>query len=516
MKAYRNLLYGLILATVLIFSGCPNPALDDVDDPDISGDGVLESISLNTASISLEAGATRTLTATANYDDGSAEELDAADVTWSSDASATASVSDGVVTANAVGSTVITASYDEVVATVDVTVTAAGSSSNLITNGDFSSDVSADWNLWSHDDGTSVSVANGEVELVIASVGTDWWGVQFDQQNISVSSEGTYTLSFDARSVIARDLRVEIVPAEVAASPTQLDFMLSTDMTSYEATVDFTGLGTSPVIKLNFGLGNVSASSAATTVYLDNISLAPQESAIATSQLTVNVTDGTNPLEGASVNLNPGMSATTDASGVASFDLESRQYPLNVTMSGYIGEYSVVDFTGDATVDIQLSIAAPTEDSYLYGTTEAIDVTNTLAHWDSGSSFDAAYADSVYDPSIEVTTAASLWGGEPGFAVAFTGYQAGSAAGYDNLVFKFKTTEVISVSVKFPGAGTQEEIAFTLADYSIDLGNGWIEVSVPLAGFGDLGANSEVGLLTFQSGLTESAVYITDIYFDIE
>lgn len=476
----------------------------------------LESIAADPATITIEVGQDSVAIAvTASYDDDSTETIPAADVTWSSSAEGTATVAAGVVTGVAEGTATITATYDGKTATTAVTVVAAVDT-GIIPNGSFTQGLTDSWELWSEAGNTTASVVDGEAEIIIPATGNAWWGVQFWQEGISVPEAGDYTLSFDARASVVRDMRIEIAPTEVAASPTNLDFLLGTEMTTYEATVNLSGLGATPTLKLNIGLGNVSSNSQAATVYLDNISLKPQESALTTYSLSVTVDDGTDPIEGATVKLNTNMEATTDASGVATFTVEPRQYPVSVSMSGYVGFSSVTQVSADTNVPATLTVAAPTEDAYLYGTTETVDVTNTLAHWDSGSAFNASYADDpTYNPVIEVTTSSNLWGsGTPGFALAFTQYSTGAAVGYDNLKFKLKSTELTDVAVKFPGA-TTEEISYAIADYGVDLGNGWTEITVPLSGYGDLGSNTEVGILRFQAGLTETAIYITDVYFDV-
>jgi len=80
--------------------------------------------------------------------------------------------------------------------------------------------------------------------------------------------------------------------------------------------------------------------------------------------LTFTVTDGTDPIEGASVSIND-EALTTDASGVATITLPNGDYPYAVQNDGYaqsVGTATVAD--ADVQIDIELSTATPifTED----------------------------------------------------------------------------------------------------------------------------------------------------------
>jgi uncharacterized protein YjdB len=84
----------------------------------------LVSLAIAPSPVTVAFGATTQLTATGTYSDGSTQDLTASAL-WASGASATASVSQGLVSAVATGTTTVKASVGAVTAVVDVTVTAA-------------------------------------------------------------------------------------------------------------------------------------------------------------------------------------------------------------------------------------------------------------------------------------------------------------------------------------------------------------------------------------------------------
>lgn len=81
-------------------------------------------ISLNTTTVEIETGNTAKLEATATYSDETTAELKAGDVTWTSDNTAVATVTRGIVAAKGRGTAKITATYGGKSATCDVTVNA--------------------------------------------------------------------------------------------------------------------------------------------------------------------------------------------------------------------------------------------------------------------------------------------------------------------------------------------------------------------------------------------------------
>uniref|UniRef100_UPI0035651D26 Ig-like domain-containing protein n=1 Tax=Sulfurovum sp. TaxID=1969726 RepID=UPI0035651D26 len=94
----------------------------------------LQSIALTPANPSLAAGITQQLTATGTYSDGTSIDITASITTWSSAATAVATVnSSGLVSSVDVGSAVISASLDGISGTTTVTTTAAVLESIVLT-----------------------------------------------------------------------------------------------------------------------------------------------------------------------------------------------------------------------------------------------------------------------------------------------------------------------------------------------------------------------------------------------
>ncbi len=136
----------------------------------------------------------------------------------------------------------------------------------------------------------------------------------------------------------------------------------------------------------------------------------------------------------------------------------------------------------------------------------------------SNAVFDFAYAgDATFNPAIQAVSGEGYGMGVHVAFVAFTGYAAGFAAGYDNFVFKVKNgpgdvADMTNFEVKFIG-GTDTSVVYDVTSYA-DLGDGWYQVSIPMT---DFAANIAVndgfllGPLGGQAGAFE--FYMTDIGF---
>ena len=105
----------------------------------------------------------------------------------------------------------------------------------------------------------------------------------------------------------------------------------------------------------------------------------------------------------------------------------------------------------------------------------------------SGAVFDFTFAgDADYNPALQATSGEGYGAGVHVAFVAFTGYAAGFADGYGNVVFKVKgdAANLASFEVKFIG-GTDTSMLYDLTNYSgsESLGNGWWQVSIPMTDF---------------------------------
>ena len=98
--------------------------------------------------------------------------------------------------------------------------------------------------------------------------------------------------------------------------------------------------------------------------------------------------------------------------------------------------------------------------------------------------------------------------------LAYVGFAAGFATDYESLDFKAKGLSGDLIRVKFLDGGAYLDINLTSSGYSTALGNGWYQVSVPIADFS--GVDTALGLLfeTIEPAPAESFTYLlTDIGF---
>jgi len=136
----------------------------------------------------------------------------------------------------------------------------------------------------------------------------------------------------------------------------------------------------------------------------------------------------------------------------------------------------------------------------------------------SGAVFDFNFAgDPDFNPAIQVTSGEGYGAGVHVGFVAFTGYAAGFAAGYENFVFKVKgdTGNLTAFEVKFIGNGDTSQV-YDLTTYGgvTDLGNGWLQVSIPMSDFAATIAGNDGFLLGPLGGQAAPfTLLLTDIGF---
>jgi len=130
----------------------------------------------------------------------------------------------------------------------------------------------------------------------------------------------------------------------------------------------------------------------------------------------------------------------------------------------------------------------------------------------SGATFDNnVTTDADYNPAFGVTTGDG-YGAQVG-QFAIVGFAAGFASGYQTLDFKAKGLNNDLIRVKFLDDPNYLDITLTSSSYSTDLGNGWYQVSVPLADF--TGVAAATGLL-FETDNTAASAFtflLTDFGF---
>lgn len=134
--------------------------------------------------------------------------------------------------------------------------------------------------------------------------------------------------------------------------------------------------------------------------------------------------------------------------------------------------------------------AGITPDAVVFATDP--NVTEDLAppgvdNFGSGAVFDFAFAgDPDYNPAVQAVSGEGYGAGVHVAFVAFTGYGAAFAQSYDRFVFKVKgdAANLAQFEVKFIG-GTDTSVTYDITTYSdsVDLGNGWYQVSIPMSDF---------------------------------
>ncbi len=143
------------------------------------------------------------------------------------------------------------------------------SSGNIVLNGDFTTDLAA-WDFYStQTDHSNVKINNKMAEIEIhynGGVTTEWgdpvavaWNTQFFQDEITLEANKTYTISFDAQSLLFEDgteakrpIKIEIKGVGLAENAKIIN--ITGDMNHYSFEVTPTA---DVVTTLNFLLGNV-------------------------------------------------------------------------------------------------------------------------------------------------------------------------------------------------------------------------------------------------------------------
>ena len=135
-----------------------------------------------------------------------------------------------------------------------------------------------------------------------------------------------------------------------------------------------------------------------------------------------------------------------------------------------------------------------------------------LEPFGSGSSFNNDNtSDRDFSPALGVTTGAG-YGVQVG-QLGIVGFTAGFATGYESLEFKAKNLNNDLIRVKFDPSGGYLDIDLASSSYSTALGNGWYQVSIPVADF--TGADTGTTLL-FETDNAAPAAFtflLTDLGF---
>ncbi|MEM7431879.1 MAG: family 16 glycosylhydrolase [Pseudomonadota bacterium] len=130
----------------------------------------------------------------------------------------------------------------------------------------------------------------------------------------------------------------------------------------------------------------------------------------------------------------------------------------------------------------------------------------------SGSAFDNnVTSDADFSPAFGVTTGDG-YGAQVG-QFAIVGFAAGFASGYGSIDFKAKGLNNDLIRVRFLDSSDYIDVTLTTSGYSTALGNGWYQVSIPIADF--TAVDTATGLLfeTDNTAPTSFQFLLTDIGF---
>jgi hypothetical protein len=156
------------------------------------------------------------------------------------------------------------------VVTFDNVTMADGTNPVTVVNGNF--DQVVGWDSYAHAEAgaaMTMDVVNGELVADVTNIGTEFWNNQIFQAGIDVAQGATYTFVFNAKASVARDINFVFIDAN--DKEFREVFNLTTEMVTY--TFTFTYDGTATTGKLDFELGNISASSVAGIVTFDDVNI---------------------------------------------------------------------------------------------------------------------------------------------------------------------------------------------------------------------------------------------------
>ena len=107
-----------------------------------------------------------------------------------------------------------------------------------------------------------------------------------------------------------------------------------------------------------------------------------------------------------------------------------------------------------------------------------------LDNFGSGATFNTTFAgDADFKPTLQVTSGEGYGAGLHVGFVAFVGYNAGFAAGFETFSFKVKGLPGDELEVKFFAPDSQKIINLSTYEGSTELGNGWYQVTIPISDF---------------------------------
>ncbi|MGI9270542.1 MAG: glycoside hydrolase family 16 protein [Woeseiaceae bacterium] len=151
------------------------------------------------------------------------------------------------------------------------------------------------------------------------------------------------------------------------------------------------------------------------------------------------------------------------------------------------------------------------------------DLTPTFETFGSGATFVGDFGgDNSYSNVVSVTVGAGYGGGALA-QLGLTGLAPGFAAGYDEFVFKVKgltadNTILAKLEEPFPGTSVPVQIDLTAPPANVavtDLGDGWSQVVIQMAAYGDVSTFSQIVFQTLDGAYAvDDTFYLADIGFN--
>ena len=431
-------------------------------------------------------------------------------------------------------------------------IIAAPPSGNIVVNGDFAiaDDLNdnindaGQWSIWS-EIGTTGSNTTGAAVITVPDLGTAYWSNQFWQKGMELPAEGTYVVSFLASADVATDVNLRILPTGAAVDQGDFIFRLSDTAETYTASFDIFGMAAGSTLELRFNLGSVTTESVAATITIDDVVVETGD-AVPTSSVTLQVTDGTNPVSGATITIEGADVATsqntpyvpaetvTDGSGGYALSLADRVYRVTVSKDGYetVTETMVVEGTTSFDVTLTEEVIVPPDppagagifDESKTGITPGTD--GGFGSWTNGDmtyALDESVEVAEGSAAIAVTYPSQVLGGVFAF-YSDTGDEQDKTptdiSGYTSLVFAVKSSATLTdFNVKLESTGGDTEIIGVPGAYGATADTttfaGWTVYTIPLADFTDVDLTAVTVPFSFwhpNGGSYTGTVYLDAIY----
>ncbi|WLR58292.1 carbohydrate-binding protein [Guptibacillus hwajinpoensis] len=156
-------------------------------------------------------------------------------------------------------------------------------SDTVVKNGDFSNGLT-NWGSWWGDQWSGIAEGeiaheDGEMKIVVSKTGDQSYSPQVFQENLFLEEGTTYTVSFDAKASVARDINL-VIGEPLTSDPWFIPFMETKKVSIGEGidTHSFTfqmDHASSANGKIVFEVGEIEGDATPSTIVLDNVEIVP-------------------------------------------------------------------------------------------------------------------------------------------------------------------------------------------------------------------------------------------------